>query len=511
MENDELILTIDVGTSSCKSNLYDPDGRTVASAFSAYDTCYPEAGWAEQRPADWWSAVVTSVRRACAQDDSNTRRIAAIGVTGQMHCLVALTAKGTTVGNVLTLQDQRATEEVDQLNAQIGLAEVYRLTGARLSPGAPLAKLVWMKRHRQDLYAEARWFLPCKDYIRYLLTEEIATDHIDAAGTLLYDLRKREWSDVLLETCGLAQSCLPPIREAWELAGRLRKQAAEQLGLGPGIPVVVGGGDDIEFLGMGLVEPGSSLEHFGTTGSIVTCVEHPVPDPELAIELYPHLDPAMWLLGGSVSNAGGALSWAARVLFDKKGTDARVELDHILQGEISLAPSTRPLIFIPHLNGERCPTWSPDSRGAWLGLSAEHGDFDLYRAVAEGAVFSLKSVLERIQALGAPTATIRVGAEPSHMRTWLRTRANIYDREIQVMGGGEPTSLGAMILAGMGIGMFKDMRQGVQRVVSTNENIAPDTAIATRYAALYGWYQEAVALSAPLFGKMALERSFVAG
>ncbi len=500
MRRRELILTIDIGTSGCKSILFKKDGSIVDKAVGVYRSYYSQPGWVEQKPTEWWAAVVSTVREILDRAKVKEGEVVAISVTGQMHGVVPLGANGETLGPCLTLHDQRALQEMDQIVSHLGLSCIYSLTGARLTPSAPLAKICWLRRQRSDVYEKIGFFLSCKDYIKYLLTGDISTDPIEAAGTLLFDVHKGVWSETLLEACKIPSHKLPPVRPPWELAGYLKEDAARQLGLAEGIPVVVGAGDDVEFLGMGLIEPGMSLEHFGTTGSIVTCVDQSVNDPCLVVELYPHLDPSLWLLGGSVNNAGGALAWASRTLY---GTDEK-HVWEIFKSQNQLKPRLdSPLIFLPYLTGERCPIWNPEAKGGWLGVTVEHDRDDMFRAVAEGVVFSLRHVMERIEEMAMPLTSIAVPHRLEDNVSWLRLRATIYNRRLRVIANPEPTSLGAMVVAGLGIGLFNDLRAGVESVVSVQDWVLPDTEVIEDYSHLHKLYQETVARCSPLFDMMA--------
>ncbi len=499
MGKDDSILTIDIGSSSCKSVLFREDGTVIDSAVNSYETYYPQPGWVEQNPADWWNATVCSVTEILRRSKVKGTQVAAISVTGQMHGIVAVGADGLALRPCLTLHDQRAANEVKQFLGQTELAHIYNLTGARLTASMPLAKISWLRQQETGLNHKTQFYLPCKDYVKHLLTGNVSTDPIEAAGTLLYDIHTREWSETLLNACGITAEKLPPVCSPWEIDGLLTSDAARQLGLPENIPVLVGAGDDIEFLGMGLIEPGMSLEHFGTTGSIMTCVDRPVCDPSSAVEIYPHLDPSLWLLGGSVNNAGGALAWASRILY---GDDEK-HISEILNQKPGQAEIEQLLLFLPQLSGERCPIWTDHARGGWVGLSVGHNRDDLFRAVAEGAVFSLRHIMDRIEELAVPVTSIAVCNGSADGLNWLCMKASIYNRELHLVVNSEPTSLGAMIIAGVSLGLFEDIKAGVNRVVSIQDRILPDDKLVPEFSRLYELYKQAIDMNAPLFNLMA--------
>jgi xylulokinase len=496
-QSGEYILTIDVGTTNCKCVVFASGGTIVGQGQASYPEQYPQPGWVEQKPGDWWSATVASVHQALSTPEVDRHGILAIGVTGQMHGILAIDDGGRALTPCLTLRDGRATAEENEIVDSLGLEGVYRITGARLAPSLPLAKIDWIRKNHPHLYRRTRAFLPTKDYIRYLLTGDIATEVVDAAGMLLYDVHDRRWSAEMAQAAGISIEKLPPLRSPWEIAGKLGERAAEQLGLVAGTPVVVGAGDDIEFLGFGIVESGMSLEHIGTTGSIMTCVDRPVEDPAIAVELYPHIDPSLWLVGGSVNTAGGAIDWALRVFYGKEPCN----LDTILGCGENLLPSLdNPLIFLPHLAGERCPIWDPAAKGGWFGLTLAHEGADLLRAVLEGVTFSLRHVLEKIEEMAVPVSSIAV-RKPDQDPAWLALRASIYGKPLRVVANPEPTALGTMILAGIGIGLFADMAQGVEATRGPEYSIDPDEETFAVYEKLYALYRDVSSISHPLFSR----------
>lgn len=490
------ILTIDVGSTNCKVVLWEADGTVVGTATESYPTYYPAPGWVEQKPEEWWVAVVASVGNLVMGQRGAIGRVAAISVTGQMHGLVAMDSHGQVLGPCLTLRDQRSRAEAGEILAALGDHTVYHITGGRLDGSAPAAKLRWLRKHQEAIFRQAQVFLPCKDFIRYRLTGTLATDSIDAAGTLLYDVRRGNWAPTVLEASGVAAEKLPAVAPAWALAGKLTPEAAAALGLRAGTPVVVGGGDDVEILGAGLVNPGTSLEHLGTTGSILTCVDRLVLDPQMRLDVYPHVDPSRWVIGGSTSSAGAALAWAGRMLGNE-------ELPQTLIGETTSVPSANPLVFLPYLAGERCPIWEPLARGAWLGLTMDHTRADMWRAVLEGIAFSLNHILETVEEVGVSSSTILATGSPDVSHFWAQLRADVYQRPLLLPKVFDPTSLGAMLLAGIGVGLFANLAEAIRKTVLTERTVSPSKEMARYYGQLYAVYKEASRASQPLFSQLA--------
>ncbi|NLE45269.1 MAG: hypothetical protein GX620_11155 [Chloroflexi bacterium] len=493
------ILAIDIGLTNCKTVLFSHAGAMISRASVPYPTTTPGPGWVEQDPEDWWDGAVRGVRalRDSAKDALDS--VTAISVTGHMHSLVCLGPEGSALGRALVLGDQRGIAEAKQISDEVGMERIYRLTGARMDASMPLAKIAWLRRNVPEIHAHARAFLSCKDWVRHRLTGDVSTDPIDACGTSLYDIQQRDWSPELMIIAGIRAEQLPHVADPCEIAGDLDATAATALGLAAGIPVVVGGGDDVEVLGNGLMGPGASVEHLGTTGSILTCADHPVYDPQMSIELYPHPSPDLWVLGGSVTAAGSALAWADGVLRPPTTNRAGITAQ-----SAPLHP-TQPLVFVPHLSGERCPAWEPHGRGSWIGLAATHTTDDLRQAVLEGVVFSLKRVLDRLEALVGPQQQITVSGREGDDEGWVNLRANVYNRPLGLLTSPEPTALGAMMLATVGIGVYNGLDEAVACVTGVERLIEPDSALARDYARLYHRYCTASEATGALLRRWTVE------
>ena len=482
------ILAIDVGLTNCKTVFFRLDGSIWDHETLAYPTYKRQAGWVEQQPEDWWQAVIKGVQAVGMRNPPILASVCAISVTGHMHALVCQGPDHTVFGPSLVLGDQRSLVESDNILQRIGLEHIYRLTGARMDASMPLAKILWLQRHTPTIPRQTTAFLACKDWLRHRLTGDLLTDPIDACGTSMYDLQAAGWSPDLVELAGIRMDQMPRIADPCSVAGPLTQAAGAALGLQPGIPVVVGAGDDVEVLGNGLMSPGVGLEHLGTTGSILTCSDQLAYDPNMAVEIYPHVAPGLWVLGGSVTAAGMALEWAQKTLQADQPEDLAMIKD------LSCLPYPKlkePLIFVPHISGERCPEWQPRARGTWCGLSAAHTQADLRQAVLEGIAFSLKNVLDRIEGLAGPQKRITVGARELANPGWSKLRATIYQRQLAVLNTEEPTALGAMILAAVGIGVYANLAEAVRAVTGLSGRVEPSPDTAEDYQRLYELYLDA--------------------
>lgn len=428
------LLTLDLGTTVLKVALW-RDGRPVAerAATIPLHTAGPVA---EQDAALWWERAVALVRELAPAS------VDGIGVTAQMHAVVPVNAAGEPLAPVPIVMDRRARAEVAELTTRPGWRSIHEITGGRLDVTCVLPKLRHLTRGPTGAaWRNATWILPPKDYLRFRLTGEAATDPIDAAGTLLWNLRTGQWDPSLVELAGIRESQLPTVRPTLSVAGKLTATAAQALGLTAGIPVVTGGGDDIETLGAGVIGPGDFFEHCGTTGSLYLATDQLILDPTGAVETYPDVVPGRWLMGASTTTAGAALAWARRVL--ALAADSAPE-----QGLPLLGDKPGDVLFLPFLAGERGPWWNADLTGTWLGLRPEHTAADLYRAAVEGVFFSLQSLLAAL----LPHASPRDGAVHTSGPLGLdpgaaQARADLYGRTVRRRGTlPQSTAVAAAIL-----------------------------------------------------------------
>lgn len=461
------VLVFDIGLTHAKTALFDDRGQVRRSVVLPHPTHRSTGGLVEQDPEAWWHAIRSGVATIAQEDPNGLHRVAAISVTGHMHALVLEGADREPLGRAFVLGDRRAVPQATAMAAALGEATIHEITGATMDPSIPAAELRWLADVQPNRRSMARLILGCKDWLRRRLTGDRLTDPIDACATGLYDIRSGRWSMPLLEAARVRLDELPEVVPGPSIAGPLRSDAAARLGLTAGIPVVVGAGDDIEVLGAGLLDPGDALEHLGTTGSILAVTDHP-PQSDLALELYPHAVADRWVVGGSTTTAGAAVAWAADVL----GFAGPDQLLHaaLRSGRTRASPP----LFAASLAGERSPIRDPAARGAWLDLELGHDRATLALAVVDGVGLDLARVLAAIDSrIGRIERLHLSGSGTATHRGWVRRRAATYERPIVPLAGAEATSLGAYILAVLGVGMQPDPRVAVERLVRPRQAIEP--------------------------------------
>jgi len=480
-----LLLGLDVGTSGAKAVLVAEDGRVVASAAEEYPLSTPRPLWSEQDPADWWRGSRTALRRV-VEHAGSASAIAGLGLTGQMHGAVFLDDADTVIRPAILWNDGRTGPQCDEIERRVGAERLIRIAGNPALAGFQAPKVLWLRQHEPANYARLRRLLLPKDYIRLLLTGQAASDASDAAGTLLLDLARRDWSDELLTALQIRRAWLPQVYEGPEITGRLRQPVADELGLPAGLPVIAGGGDNAAAaVGTGVVREGVISSSIGTSGVLFAHSDAIRLDPQGRLHSFCHAVPGAYHLMAVTLSAGGAYQWLRNTLRDLDRT-----LDYTRLSELAAATpaGAEGLVFAPYLSGERTPHRDPLARGAFVGLTLRHGLGHLARAVMEGVVFSLRDGLEIMRELGLDIGEVRAIGGGARSRLWRQMQADIFGVPITTMRVEEGPAFGAALLAGVGAGVYGDIDQAVG-VVATGETITPRPEAAARYDALYQVYR----------------------
>ncbi|MEM9598580.1 MAG: xylulokinase [Acidobacteriota bacterium] len=480
-------LGLDVSTTATKAVLVDEGGRVAAAAGSGYGLSVPRPLWAEQDPELWWRAVRESVRLAMDRAGADPASIRCVGLTGQMHGLVLLDEMGRVLRPAILWNDQRAAVECAEIRRRLGLEKLVGLTGNDAFPGFTAPKLMWVRKHEPEVYARIRHVLLPKDFVRHRLTGELATDRAGAGGTLLLDLRTRDWSEDVLNALDIPSSFLPPTHEGPEITGRVSRGAAEHLGLAAGTPVAAGGGDQAaEAVGAGAVEPGVVSMVLGTSGVVFASTDSPLVEERGSLHAFPHAVPGRWHVMGVMLSAAGSLGWFR----DQFAPDVPfTELDRLAE---EIPPGAEGLSFLPYLSGERTPHADPEARGAFLGLTLAHGRGHLVRAVLEGVAFGLADNLALMRRVGlASVQEVRVAGGGSRSDLWMGILADVLGVRLVRSGASEGAAFGAALLAGVGAGHWSDVQGACAEAVSLGETVVPAAERHRLYTALHGRFQRA--------------------
>ncbi len=506
---DGCVIGIDVGTSGCKAILVDCAGAVVGSDLQEYPLSTPRPGWSEQDPADWWEAAQAGLRRLIEASGVAPDAVLGIGLSGQMHGLVAMDGDGRVLRPAILWNDQRTAPQCEEIHAAAGgVPELLKLTNNRMLPGYTGGKIVWLREEEPLLYEKARRFLNPKDYIRWRLTGEMVTEVSDASGTGLFNVRERRWSDELLDKLDIPRERLPECVESPEVTGGLTAEAAAATGLPAGLPVVGGGGDAvIQTTGMGLIGPGTVGTIIGTSGIVAAGLDAFHENPGGRLQVFCNNSPGAWHVMGVTLAAGGSYRWYRDALCERqKELAARAGKDayELLEDYAAQAPAgSRGLVFLPYMIGERCPYADPNARGCFVGLSLQHGRAEMTRAVMEGVIFSLRDVYELIREMEPAIAEIRTSGGGSRSPLWRQIQADVFQcRVVTVSASGEGAAYGAALVAGAGVGVWGSVEEAIG-VLDIETETEPDPANKQLYADLYGVYHELYGALKPSFDALA--------
>ena len=472
-----VLVGLDVGTGGARAVAVDESGSVVAEASSEYQLRSPRPGWTEQDPDDWWRGAREALGKVAAEEE-----VAGIGLTGQMHGSVFLDPSDEVIRPALLWNDQRTYRQCDEITRTVGEERLISIAGNPALTGFQAPKIVWLRDEEPANFGRvARVLLP-KDYVRLQLTGEYATDASDAAGTLLLDVRARDWSREILAALEIPHEWMPEVYEGPENTGTLREDVAEELGLPSGIPVAAGGGDNAAAaVGTGIVGPGLVSSSVGTSGVLFAHASEFDPDPSGRLHAFCHAVPGAYHLMGVTLSAGGSLSWWRETL----GGD----YDDLVEAASSVQPGSEGLLFLPYLSGERTPHLDPKARGAFIGLTARHGVAHMTRAVMEGVIFSLRDSLEIMRELEVPVEDVRATGGGARSALWRQLQADIYGTPIRRTVADEGPAYGAALLAGVAAGAYSDVDEATSVVKMREEITEPDGERAKVYEEHYEVYR----------------------
>lgn len=482
--NGGLCIGLDVGTSGVKAVLATPDGRVLESASQEYPLLTPKPGWTEQEPEAWWQASCNVLKTLVEKAPGP---IEGVGLTGQMHGAVFLDGDGQVVRPALLWNDQRTAGECREIEERVGKDALRRIAGNPALTGFQAPKILWLRNQEPEAYARLRHVLLPKDFVRFRLTGALATDASDAAGTLLLDLKTRDWSGDILDALDIDPTFLPKVYEGPEVTGRISAAGAEASGLQKGVPVVAGGGDNAAAaVGSGVVTGGSGFVSLGTSGVVFVATDDAVIDPEGRLHSFCHAVPGRYHLMGVILAAGGSLRWYRDNLARLSADEGDGAYEEIFSRAAEVAPGADDLFYLPYLAGERTPHMDPFARGAFAGLTLAHDDRHMARAVIEGVSFALKDSLVLIQALGiAPEQLYAVGGG-ARSETWRRWLSAILDIRLQRLEAEEGPAMGAALLAMVGAGVHDDVDRAVAAAVRPKgPGVTPDSDLAERYRPIH--------------------------
>jgi len=488
----DLLLGIDVGTSSVKGLICNLNGDIVTRALREHALSAPNPGWSEESPADWWANVVDVIRDCLNHHLVTADRIAAVGTTGMVPTVILMDEEGTPLRPSIQQNDARATAEIEELNAALGPQAIFEMTGAALSQQSVSPKLLWLQRHEPEIWAQTRHIVGSYSYVAARLTGVVTTEINWALESGLYDLNIEQWSPDLRKSANVSAELLPPLRWPTDIIGAVTPKAAEQTGLTAGPPVVAGTADHVgAALAAGIRDDGDLLVKFGSAGDILYNAKSLILDPRLYIDY--HDIPGMYLLNGCMASSGSLVKWVAQQ-FCSEDAQAAVANDQSIYAYLDAQAAMLPagsdgVVVLPYFLGEKTPVLDPQARGVIFGLTLFHTRYHVYRAVLEAVAFGFRHHIEVLEENDCQVQRVVAGGNGARSRLWRQITADVLNQPIASLVQHPGAALAAAFVAGMGVGAFSDWGE-IERFVTLEEIIDPNPSHRAVYDEHYAIYRE---------------------
>lgn len=477
-----LFIGIDLGTSSTKLLLSDEKGNILNTVSKDYPLIFPHPGWSEQDPELWWKACAEGIPELLKGFDASS--VAGIGSGGQMHGLVALDKDDNVIRPAILWNDGRTAEEVVYLNEEIGRKKLSELTANIAFAGFTAPKILWMKKNEPENFARISKIMLPKDYINYRLTGVHCCDYSDASGMLLLDVKNKKWSKEMLDICSIKESQMPALFESYEVVGSLKGDVAGLLGLPKTVKVVAGAGDNAAAaVGTGTVGEGKCNISIGTSGTVFISSDHFGVDPNNALHAFAHADGGFHLMGCMLS-AASCNKWFCE---DILGSDDYAALQSAIKPE-NLGKNH--VFFLPYLMGERSPINDTDARGTFVGMTMDTTRADMVQAVLEGVAFAIRDSVEVARSLGIEIKRSKICGGGSKSPLWKSIFANVLGIPLDMVKTEQGPGFGAVMLAMVGCGLYKDVQSAADSLVSTASTVEPDDKLVAFYEERYGRFKQ---------------------
>lgn len=482
---------IDLGTSAVKLLLVDEQGQILKSVTKEYPLHFPQPGWSEQEPADWWKAVQHGILQLTEHVDKSLIRV--IGCGGQMHGLVVLDENDAVIRPAILWNDGRTAEETEWLNTVIGKEKLSALTANIAFAGFTAPKLLWLKKHEPENFARIRKIMLPKDYINYRLSGVHACDYSDASGMLLLDVAHKRWSEEMLAICGVTEAQMPRLFESYEVIGTIQGFVSGALGLPRDCAVVAGAGDNAAAaVGTGVVGEGGCNLSLGTSGTLFISSKSFGVDPNNALHAFAHADGGYHLMGCMLS-AASCNKWFCEEIL--KTSDFAGEQTAITEEKLG----RNRVYFLPYLMGERSPINDTDARGTFVGMSMDTSRADLLQAVLEGVAFAIRDSFEVAKSLGLSIERSKLCGGGARSPLWRTIFANVLNIALDIPQTEEGPGYGGAMLAMVGCGAYASVSDCAAQLVHVKETVEPDPSIAARYEERYQQFKAIYPTMKPLF------------
>lgn len=467
MEN--LLLGIDIGTSACKIAVFNKKGEVLAQSNQEYNIYYPDAGWVEQNPEEWWRGVCLGIKDCLAKGEIQSSQIIGIGIAGQGWSAIPVDKDGNCLSNTPIWMDTRSKEIAARVEDEIGADKIFEVSGNAFLPAYTTSKLIWFKETMPEIYNKTYKFLQSNSYIGMKLTGVMSSDKCQNYGLHFYNTKTCTYDEELANAMGLSLDKVPDIYQCHDIIGRVTKEAAELTSLAEGTPVVAGGLDAAcGTLGAGVYLPKQTQIQGGQAGGISICEDQPIAHPQLIFG--PHVVPDLWLLQAGTVGGGGVLRW-----FKQQFGEGR-SFDELTAFAEEISPGSDGVTFLPYMAGERCPIWNPDAKAVFYGLGFDKTKGHMVRAAMEGVVFSVQHNLKVAEEAGVNIHELdfRAMGGAANSRLWVQIYADVTGCKISVPASDTATTLGAALLAGVGVGLYDNFAEAVGETVKITRVQEPD-------------------------------------
>ena len=485
---------IDLGTSAVKLLLVDEQGKIHNEVTKEYPLEFPQPGWSQQNPEDWWNAVTEGIPELLAGFDA--AQVAGIGCGGQMHGLVVLDKDDNVIRPAILWNDGRTAQQVDYMNGVIGKEKLSALTANIAFAGFTAPKILWMKENEPENFAKIAKIMLPKDYINYMLTGVHSCDYSDASGMLLQDVRNKCWSKEMLDICGISEKQMPKLFESYDCIGTIDPEIAKQLGIHGTVKVVAGAGDNAAAaVGTGTVGAGGCNISLGTSGTIFISSDNFGVDPNNALHAFAHADGGYHLMGCMLS-AASCNKWLCE---DILGTsDYAAEQAGITDEKLG----RNTVYFLPYLMGERSPINDTNARGTFVGMTMDTSRSDMVQAVLEGVAFAIRDSFEVAKSLGIEIPRSNICGGGAKSKLWQKIMANVLNIPLDSVVTEQGPGYGGAMLAMVGCGEYASVQEAADKLVSIASTVYPDAEIAARYEAKYQKYKQIYPACRHLFAQL---------
>ncbi len=485
---------VDIGTSGTKTVLFDGMGKVITSATVEYPMYQPQNGYAEQMPQDWDNAVMQTLAAVMQQSGVDKEEVKGIGLSGQMHGLVMLDENNAVIRPSIIWCDQRTAAECEEITQKVGAERLIEITANPALTGFTASKILWVRNHEPENYEKCRHILLPKDYIRFRLTGEYATEVSDASGMQLLDIPNRCWSDEVLEKLDIDKAMLGKVYESPDITGYITAEVAARTGLKEGTPVVGGAGDNAAAaIGTGVAEDGKAFTTIGTSGVVFAHSSKISIDPKGRVHTFCCAVPGCWHVMGVTQGAGLSLKWFRDNFCDAEKQTAKsmgVDEYYLMDKEAEQSPiGANRLLYLPYLMGERTPHLDANARGVFFGLSAMHRKRDMLRAVMEGVTYSLRDCLEVFREMNITVDDMMACGGGGSSPLWRQMLADLYGCPIQTLASKEGPALGVAILAMVGTGYYPTVADACNAIIKTNQTCNPNADAMAVYESYYRLYR----------------------